>query len=164
MDDLEARKVLKVFGMQVTGFMGRRRELTEQAATAILGQDRHTLTALLATLMTETSELHRRWLEVTNLVLQEEREAYSEMARLLEQAGQAESPPGRRSPPRQRSYPQPNFAYDDRTSCSSPEVAKIAAGTRPLASLTVSALPSTKTIGMLAPLMARMVFAVSRPE
>ena len=92
MDDLEARKVLKVFGMQVTGFMGRRRESTEQAATAILGQDRHTLTALLATLMTETSELHRRWLEVTNLVLQEEREAYSEMARLLEQAGQAESP------------------------------------------------------------------------
>jgi hypothetical protein len=90
MDDLEARKVLKVFGMQVTDFMGRRRELTERAATAIMGQDRHTLTALLATLMTETSELHRRWLEVTNLVLQEEREAYSEMARLLEQAGQSE--------------------------------------------------------------------------
>jgi hypothetical protein len=90
MDDLEARKVLKVFGAQVTEFMGRRRELTEQAATAILDQNREALTTLLATLMTETSELHRRWLEVTNLVLQEEREAYSEMARLLEQAGQAE--------------------------------------------------------------------------
>src|SRR5437588_9857459 len=90
MDNLEARKVLKDFGMLVTDFMGRRRELTEQAATAILGQDRQTLTQLLATLMTETSELHRRWLEVTNLVLQEEREAYSEMARLLEQAGQTE--------------------------------------------------------------------------
>src|SRR5437867_8239721 len=63
MDDLEARKVLKVFGMQVTEFMGRRRELTERAAAAIQGDDRHTLTALLATLMTETSELHRRWLE-----------------------------------------------------------------------------------------------------
>jgi len=90
MDDLEARKVLKVFGMQVTAFMGRRRELTEQAATAIVDHDRQTLTALLATLMSETSELHRRWLEVTTLVLQEEREAYSEMARLLEEAGQTE--------------------------------------------------------------------------
>jgi hypothetical protein len=90
MDDLEARKVLKVFGEQVTEFMGRRRELTEQAATAIVDQNREVLTSLLATLMSETSELHRRWLEVTNLVLQEEREAYSEMARLLEQAGQTE--------------------------------------------------------------------------
>jgi hypothetical protein len=71
--------------------MGRRRELTERAAAAIQGDDRHTLTALLATLMTETSELHRRWLEVTNLVLLEEREAYSEMARLLERAGQSEA-------------------------------------------------------------------------
>ena len=90
MDDLEARKVLKVFGAQVTEFMGRRRELTEQAATAIVGHDRQRLTALLATLMSETSELHRRWLEVTNLVLEEERAAYSEMARLLEEAGQTE--------------------------------------------------------------------------
>jgi hypothetical protein len=90
MDDLEARKVLKVFGLQVTEYMGRRRELTDQAATAILGHDRQALTALLATLMTETSELHRRWLEVTNLVLEEEREAYSEMARLLERAGETE--------------------------------------------------------------------------
>ncbi len=90
MDDLEARKVLKVFGAQVTEFMGRRRELTEQAATAIIDQNREVLASLLATLMSETSELHRRWLEVTNLVLQEEREAYSEMARLLEQAGQTE--------------------------------------------------------------------------
>ncbi len=90
MDDLEARKVLKVFGAQVTEFMGRRRELTERAATAILDQNREVLTSLLATLMSETSELHRCWLEVTNLVLQEEREAYSEMARLLEQAGQTE--------------------------------------------------------------------------
>ncbi len=90
MDDLEARKVLKVFGEQVTEFMGRRRELTERAATAIVDQNREVLTSLLATLMSETSELHRRWLEVTNLVLQEEREAYSEMARLLEQAGQTE--------------------------------------------------------------------------
>jgi len=30
---------------------------------------------------------------VTNLVLQEEREAYSQIARLLEQAGQAEASP-----------------------------------------------------------------------
>jgi N-acetylglucosamine-6-phosphate deacetylase len=92
MDDLEARKVLKVFGAQVTEFMGRRRQLTEQAAGAIMDHNREALTGLLATLMTETSELHRRWLEVTNLVLQEEREAYSEMARLLERAGQSERP------------------------------------------------------------------------
>ena len=90
MDDLEARKVLKVFGAQVTEFMGRRRELTEQAATAILDQNREVFMSLLATLMSATNELHRRWLEVTNLVLHEEREAYSEMARLLEQAGQTE--------------------------------------------------------------------------
>ena len=92
MDDLEARKVLRVFGAQVTEFMGRRRQLTAQAASAIMDQNRETLTMLLATLMSETSELHRCWLEVTNLVLQEEREAYSEMARLLEQAGQTERP------------------------------------------------------------------------
>jgi len=81
-----------MFGLQVTQFMDRRRELKDLAATAIEGQDRTTVAAVLAALMTETSELHRRWLEVTNLVLEEEREAYSEMARLLERAGQTELP------------------------------------------------------------------------
>ncbi len=92
MDDVEARKVLKTFGLQVTGFMDRRRELKNLAATAIEGEDRTTVAAVLASLMSETSELHRRWLEITNLVLEEEREAYSEMARLLEGAGQTELP------------------------------------------------------------------------
>ncbi len=92
MDEVEARRMLKLFGLQVTQFMGRRRELKDMAATAIEGQDRMTVAAVLASLMTETSELHRRWLEVTNLVLEEEREAYSEMARLLERAGQADQP------------------------------------------------------------------------
>lgn len=90
MDEVEARRMLKMFGLQVTQFMGRRRELKDLAASAIEGQDRTTVAAVLASLMTETSELHRRWLEVTNLVLEEEREAYSEMARLLERAGQTE--------------------------------------------------------------------------
>jgi len=92
MDAIEARRMLKMFGLQVTQFMDRRRELKDLAATAIEGQDRTTVAAVLAALMTETSELHRRWLEVTNLVLEEEREAYSEMARLLERAGQTELP------------------------------------------------------------------------
>ncbi len=92
MDETEARKTLKVFGLQVTQFMDRRRELKNMAVNAIEGQDRTTVAAVLAALVTETSELHRRWLEITNLVLEEERDAYSEMARLLEQAGQAELP------------------------------------------------------------------------
>ena len=92
MDEVEARRMLKMFGLQVTQFMGRRRELKDLAANAIEGHDRTTVAAVLASLMTETSELHRRWLEVTNLVLEEEREAYSEMARLLERAGQADQP------------------------------------------------------------------------
>ncbi len=92
MDEDEARKTLKVFGLQVTQFIDRRRELKSLAVNAIEGQDRTTVAAVLAALVTETSELHRRWLEVTNLVLEEERDAYSEMARLLEQAGQAELP------------------------------------------------------------------------
>jgi hypothetical protein len=92
MDDLEARRMLKMFGLQVTEFMGRRRELKEQAAAAIEGQDRRAVAGVLAALMTETSELHRRWLEVTNLVLEEEREAYSEMARLLDKAGNTALP------------------------------------------------------------------------
>lgn len=93
MDELQARQVLKEFGIQVTQFMGRRRELREQAASAIDGEDRASVAAVLAALVSETSEMHRRWLEVTNLVLEEERQAYSEMARLLEQAGQGD-PPG----------------------------------------------------------------------
>ncbi len=92
MDASEARRMLKMFGLQVTQFMNRRSELRNLAATAIAGEDRTTVAAVLAALMSETSELHRHWLEVTNLVLEEEREAYSEMARLLEQAGQTESP------------------------------------------------------------------------
>ena len=92
MDEDEARKTLKVFGLQVTQFIERRRELKNIAVNAIEGQDRTTVAAVLAALVTETSELHRRWLEVTNLVLEEEREAYSEMARLLEQAGQTDLP------------------------------------------------------------------------
>lgn len=92
MDEDEARKTLKVFGLQVTQFIDRRRELKSLAVNAIEGQDRTTVAAVLAALVTETSELHRRWLEVTNLVLEEERDAYSEMAHLLEQAGQAELP------------------------------------------------------------------------
>ena len=92
MDEDEARKTLKVFGLQVTQFIDRRRELKNIVVNAIEGQDRTTVAAVLAALVTETSELHRRWLEVTNLVLEEEREAYSEMARLLEQAGQTDLP------------------------------------------------------------------------
>ena len=92
MDENEARKTLKVFGLQVTQFIDRRRELKNIAVNAIEGQDRTTVAAVLAALVTETSELHRRWLEVTNLVLEEEREAYSEMARLLEQAGHTDIP------------------------------------------------------------------------
>jgi hypothetical protein len=92
MDEDEARKTLKVFGLQVTQFIDRRRELKNIAVNAIEGQDRTTVAAVLAALVTETSELHRRWLEVTNLVLEEEREAYSEMAHLLEQAGQTDLP------------------------------------------------------------------------
>jgi hypothetical protein len=92
MEELQARQVLKEFGIQVTQFMGRRRELREQAASAIDGEDRASVAAVLASLVSETSELHRRWLQVTNLVLEEERQAYSEMARLLEQAGQGELP------------------------------------------------------------------------
>ena len=92
MDDLEARRMLKMFGLQVTAFMERRRDLKEQAAAAIEGEDKRAVAAVLAALMTETSELHRRWLEVTNLVLEEEREAYSEMARLLDNAGNKSLP------------------------------------------------------------------------
>ncbi|HEV2358852.1 MAG TPA: hypothetical protein VGZ23_14760 [bacterium] len=94
MEELQARQVLKEFGIQVTQFMGRRRELQQQAASAIEGADRASVAAVLASLVSETSEMHRRWLVVTNLVLEEERQAYSEMARLLEQAGQTEPPPG----------------------------------------------------------------------
>ena len=92
MDEVEARRMLKAFGTQVTQFMDRCRELKSLAADAIEGQDRTAVAAILAQLGTETSELHRHWLQVTNLVLQEEREAYSQIARLLEQAGQAEAP------------------------------------------------------------------------
>ncbi|HET7264590.1 MAG TPA: hypothetical protein VFL28_07970 [bacterium] len=94
MEDLQARQVLKEFGIQVTQFMGRRRELQELAVSAIDGEDRASVAAVLAALVSETSEMHRRWLQVTNLVLEEERRAYSEMARLLEQAGQTEMPAG----------------------------------------------------------------------
>jgi hypothetical protein len=92
MEELQARQVLKEFGIQVTQFMSRRRELREQAASAIEGEDRASVAAVLAALVSETSEMHRRWLQVTNLVLEEERQAYSEMARLLEQAGQGNQP------------------------------------------------------------------------
>lgn len=92
MEELQARHVLKEFGIQVTQFMSRRRELREQAASAIAGADRAAVAAVLAELVGETSELHRRWLQVTNLVLEEERQAYSEMAGLLEQAGSSDAP------------------------------------------------------------------------
>jgi len=92
MEELQARRVLKEFGIQVTQFMGRRRELREQAASAIEGEDRASVAAVLAALVHETSEMHRHWLQVTNLVLEEERQAYSEMARLLEQAGSGDVP------------------------------------------------------------------------
>jgi hypothetical protein len=90
MEELQARQVLKEFGIQVTQFMGRRRELREQAVSAIEGEDRASVAAVLAALVSETSEMHRRWLQVTNLVLEEERQAYAEMARVLEQAGQTD--------------------------------------------------------------------------
>ncbi|HXX37323.1 MAG TPA: hypothetical protein VEP50_04105 [bacterium] len=93
MNQAKAAEMLKAFGAQVAQFMDRRRELKMLAANAIEGDDRTAVAAVLAQLGTETSELHRQWLQVTNLVLQEEREAYSEIAHLLEQAGQAEASP-----------------------------------------------------------------------
>lgn len=91
MDEDEADRLLRAFGAQVAQFMERRRELKVRAANAIEGHDRTAVAAVLAQLGTEASALHRQWLHVTNLVLHEEREAYSEIARLLEQAGQAEA-------------------------------------------------------------------------
>jgi len=92
MDEVEARRMLKSFDLQVTQFMGRRRELRALAVGAIEGHDRTAVAAVLAQLATETSELHRQWLQVTNLVLEVEREAYSQLARLLEQAAQKDAP------------------------------------------------------------------------
>ena len=40
MNEVEARRMLKAFGTQVTQFMDRRRELKNLAADAIKGQDR----------------------------------------------------------------------------------------------------------------------------
>lgn len=88
MDPEEVRRILTAFGTQVTEFMDRRRELADRAAQALEHHDRSTVAALLAALMTETSALHQRWLEVTHVVLEEERTAYSEMARLLERAAE----------------------------------------------------------------------------
>ena len=87
------RKLLKVFGVAVTDFEDRCQEIVRQARDAgSRGGDPASIVPLLEGLVRSTSEVMRRLLEVTQLVVEQQNRTSSEVMGILEDAQRRRGP------------------------------------------------------------------------
>lgn len=81
------RKLLKVFGVAVTDFEDRCREVAQQARDeASRGGDPAAFLQLFEGLVRSTLEVGRRWMEVTQLILEQQNRTCTEVLGLLDEA------------------------------------------------------------------------------
>ena len=87
MAEEHTRKLLKVFGMAVTDFEDRCLHVSRQARDdASRGGDPASFLLLLEELMRSTLEVTRRWMEVTQLIVEHHSRACTEVLALLDEA------------------------------------------------------------------------------
>ena len=87
------RKLLKVFGVAVTDFEDRCQEIARQARDAgIRGGDPAAFLPLLEGLVQSTSEVMRRLLEVTQLIVEQQNRTFGEVLGVLEEAKRRRGP------------------------------------------------------------------------
>ncbi len=81
------RKLLKVFGVAVTDFEDRCLQLSQQARDETSrGSDPNAFLPLLEGLLRSTLEVTRRWMEVTQLIVEQQHRACTEVLGLLDEA------------------------------------------------------------------------------
>lgn len=87
------RKLLKVFGVAVTDFEDRCREVAQQARDeANRGGDPAAFLPLFEGLVRSTLEVTRRWMEVTQLIVEQQNRSCTEVLGLLEEATKRKGP------------------------------------------------------------------------
>ena len=88
------RKLLKVFGVAVTDFEDRCREIAQQARdTMTSGDDPAAFLPLLEGLVRSTSDVTRRLLEVTQFIVEEQNRTSAELLRLLDEVKKRKGDP-----------------------------------------------------------------------
>jgi flagellar biosynthesis regulator FlaF len=82
MAEEDTRKLLRVFGVTVTNFEDRSAQFLERAMQLRQAGDAQGIAALLKDAADALMDLQGRWLEITNLITQRQRQLLTELAAL----------------------------------------------------------------------------------
>ena len=88
MADEDTRNLLRAFGVTVTNFEQRTAQLLEQAKQLRRAGDSDGMLTLLKDLAGELLDLQRRWLDITNHILSQQRQVLTEITTLVSDWGQ----------------------------------------------------------------------------
>ena len=78
----DTRKLLRVFGVTVTNFEGRSAQFLERAMQLRQARDAQGIAALLKDAADALMDLQARWMEITDLITQRQRQLLTELAAL----------------------------------------------------------------------------------
>jgi hypothetical protein len=84
----DTRQLLRTFGVTVTNFEERTTQLLEQAKQLRQAGDSNGMLTLLKDFAGELLDLQRRWLDITNHTLSQQRRVLTEIATLVSEWGQ----------------------------------------------------------------------------
>jgi UDP-N-acetylmuramyl tripeptide synthase len=88
MAEEDTRQLLRTFGVTVTNFEERTTQLLEQAKQLRQAGDSNGMLTLLKDFAGELLDLQRRWLDITNHTLSQQRRVLAEIATLVSEWGQ----------------------------------------------------------------------------
>jgi hypothetical protein len=88
MAEEDTRKLLRTFGVTVTNFEERSAQLLDQAKRLHQAGDSEGMLSLLKEFAGELLSLQGRWLEVTNHILAQQRQALTDIATIVSNWGQ----------------------------------------------------------------------------
>jgi UDP-N-acetylmuramyl tripeptide synthase len=88
MAEEDTRQLLRTFGVTVTNFEERTTQLLEQAKQLRQAEDCDGMLTLLKDFAGELLDLQRRWLDITNHTLSQQRRVLTEIATLVSEWGQ----------------------------------------------------------------------------
>jgi hypothetical protein len=88
MAEEDTRNLLRAFGVTVTNFEERTAQLLEQAKQLRRAGDSDGMLTLLKDLAGELLDLQRRWLDITNHILSQQRQVLTEITTLISDWGQ----------------------------------------------------------------------------
>jgi hypothetical protein len=88
MAEEDTRQLLRTFGVTVTNFEERTTQLLQQAKQLRQAGDSNGMLTLLKDFAGELLDLQRRWLDITNHTLSQQRRVLTEIATLVSEWGQ----------------------------------------------------------------------------